>query len=294
MKILTVYTPTFNRAHLLKRAYDALCRQTSTNFEWLIIDDGSTDGTDTLVEKWINEEKIFIRYFYKENGGLHTAYNKAIEYLNTELAVCIDSDDFMPDNGVEVIIDHWKKFGSDEYAGILGYDFPIGKDLPLGGELPNVKELRIVDLKNKYNHYGDVKMIHRTDLLKKVFPMPTFKGEKNFNPIYLFMKIDKNYPLLLLRENLCFVEYQADGMTANIFNQYWNSPNSFAELRRLFMTHPLVPMKYIFRQNIHYVADSIIAKKWNFVATSPRKVLTILSIPLGIILYFYIRKKKTI
>ena len=293
MKTITVYTPTFNRAHLLPRAYSALCRQTFKDFEWLIIDDGSNDDTELLIRGWMNESKIPIRYIFKQNGGLHTGYNKAIENLKTELAVCIDSDDFMPDNGVELIVNHWKKFGNNKYAGILGYDFPIGGNVPLGGVLPDVKDLRIVDLANKYAHYGDVKMIHRTDLLKKVFPMPTYKGEKNFNPIYLFMKIDKEYPLLLLRENLCFVEYQVDGMTANIFNQYWNSPNSFAELRRLFMTHPYVPLKYVIRQNIHYVADSLIAGKWNFVLTSPKKTFTILSVPFGVLLYFYIKFKKT-
>lgn len=294
MKTLTVYTPAYNREKLLQRTYDSLCSQTSMDFEWIVVDDGSTDGTGSLVAKWIEEKKIDIRYFYKENGGLHTAYNKAIENINTELAVCIDSDDYMPDDAVKKIVSFWQTNKSDNVAGILGYDYIINTDQPLGGSLPDVKRLYIVDLANKYNHHGDVKVVHRTDLLKSVYPMPVFGKEKNFNPIYLFLKIDMEYPLLLLRENLCFVEYQPDGMAANIFNQYWNSPNSFAELRRITMVHPKAPLKFVFLQNVHYVSDSLIAKKLNFIKTSPKKMVTICAIPFGILLYFYKRSKKTV
>ena len=291
---LTVFTPTYNRKETLKRTYHSLQSQTCKDFVWLIIDDGSIDDTKTEVAKWQIEKNGFkIQYVYKENGGLHTGYNKAIELMETELCICIDSDDYMPTDGVERILNLWLKEGSSEYAGIVGYDFIIGTDKPIGGDLPAVHDLHIVDLAQKYNHRGDVKLVHRTSLLKEVFPMPTFVGEKNFNPIYLFLKIDMKYPLLLLRENLCFVDYQPDGMAANIFNQYRNSPNSFAELRRVTMCHPKVGLKYKFFQNIHYVANSIIAHDFLFVKKSPKKLLTILSIPFGIILYLYIMCKTT-
>ena len=97
MCLVTVFTPTFNRRDLLKRCYQELQKQTSKNFKWLIVDDGSTDSTKEYVDEWIEQEKEFsISYYYKENGGLHTAYNTAIEHLDTELAVCIDSDDYIP------------------------------------------------------------------------------------------------------------------------------------------------------------------------------------------------------
>ena len=77
MKTLTVFTPTYNRAHTLGRVYDSLCRQTSMDFEWMIIDDGSTDGTKDLVHGFCEEQKLNIHYIYKENGGLYTGYNSA-------------------------------------------------------------------------------------------------------------------------------------------------------------------------------------------------------------------------
>ena len=120
---LTIFTPTYNRKNTLILGYEALCRQTKKEFIWLIIDDGSTDGTSELVHGWMLADNGFeIQYVYKENGGLHTGYNKAIELIETELCVCIDSDDYMPDDAVELILDYWTKNKSDDIAGFIGRD----------------------------------------------------------------------------------------------------------------------------------------------------------------------------
>ena len=307
-KTITVFTPTYNRATLLARGYEALCRQTSTDCCWLIIDDGSTDDTSNLVRSWLNTSTLqlvddgfegfskdsswlHIRYCYKENGGLHTGYNKAIELMDTELCVCIDSDDYMPDDAVEKILKCWKERGNPNVAGILGLDFYINGE-PIGGYFPDgIDNLRIVEMSPKYKHYGDVKMVHRTELLKEVAPQPSFEGEKNFNPIYLFHKVDMKYPLLLLNENLCFVEYQTEGMTFNIYKQYVNSPRSFSELRRLLMSRKDVSLLFKFRQAIHYVSSEIRCRNRDWLKYSPQKTLTILAVPLGFLFYLYTNYK---
>lgn len=295
--MLTVFTATYNRAYCLVKSYDALKRQTSKNFKWLIIDDGSTDNTKELVESWIGIKNDFeIEYLYKGNGGLHTGYNVAIEHMNTELCVCIDSDDYMPDTGVALITDFWNKNRNCNYAGIIGLDYLLD-GTSIGGNLPNVKSIFLLELVEKYKYKGDAKVVYRTELLKKVAPQPTFSNEKNFNPIYLMYLVDKEYPLLVLNENLCFVDYQINGMSDLIFKQYANSPNSFAALRKLYMTMPKASLTYVFKQNIHYVASSIFARNIRFVGQSPKKALTVLAIPFGIVLYFYIlhinSKRKT-
>ena len=308
MKTLTIFTPTYNRVKLLNRGYLALCSQTSFDFCWLIIDDGSTDSTSDLVKSWLIPESISylkdgfigfsmdapclkIRYCYKENGGLHTGYNKAIELIETELCVCIDSDDFMPENAVEKIVHFWKQKGNPNVAGILGLDFFLdGK--PIGGYFPEgIESLHIIDMESKYGHYGDVKVVHRTQLLKQVAPQPVFEGEKNFNPIYLFNKIDMYYPLLLLNENLCFVEYQEGGMTSSIYKQYVNSPMSFSELRRLLMSRRDVSLAFKFRQAIHYVSSEIRCRNTHWLRDSPEKCLTLIAVPLGFLLFVYINYK---
>ena len=105
---LTVFTPAYNRAHTLPRTYESLCRQKCKQFIWMIIDDGSTDNTAELVKGWQSRSNGFpIRYIYKENGGMHTAHNTAYANIDTELNVCIDSDDMLADNAVELILNKW-------------------------------------------------------------------------------------------------------------------------------------------------------------------------------------------
>ena len=291
-KLLTVFTPAYNRAHTIGRTYESLCRQTSKDFEWLVIDDGSTDNTRELVEQWMAHNNGFIiKYVWKENGGLHTGYNKAIELINTELCVCIDSDDWMPDDAVEKILNKWSKEKSDRFAGILGLDFYEDGN-PIGGYFPeDVKSLKIIEMSAKYHHHGDVKVVHRTELMKQVAPMPVFPGEKNFNPIYLFHKIDIHYPLLLLNNNLCFVEYQTDGMSNNMIRQYLNSPRSFSEIRKLLMSRKDAPFLLKFKNAVHYISSQIMLRNKNWLKDSPNKTLTILAVPFGIVLYGIIMYK---
>ena len=212
METLTVFTPTYNRVELLYRGYDALKKQTCKDFIWMIIDDGSTDDTKEVVEKWINQEEQFkIEYYYKENGGLYTAYNYAIEKSYTELMVCIDSDDYMPKDAIEKILNYWRKYGSNEYAGIVGLDFDANNHV-IGDYLPNQKSINLIDLLiGKYDiNNGDRTNVIRTDVYKKYAPLKGFSSEKNFNPHYIHLCISKDYDFLILNENLRYVEYQAE------------------------------------------------------------------------------------
>ena len=290
--MLTVFTPTFNRKDTLCRTYESLCRQSSKDFLWLIIDDGSTDETGEEVRKWVALAKDFeIRYYYKENGGLHTGYNKAIELADTELMVCIDSDDYMPDNAVELICEVWKREGGNKFAGIIGLDCYLDGKV-VGSKLPEMKSLNLNDVAiGKIDVHGDKKQVVRTDLFKQVAPMPVFPGEKNFNPYYMIQKIGRTYPFLVLNKNLCYVEYQQDGMTSNQWRQYINSPRSFAEIRKQSMQAVGGGFRYYFKQCIHYVSSSIFAKNKHFIKESPKKGLTICAIPFGVMLTGYIKWK---
>lgn len=291
---ITVFTPAYNRADLLKRCYESMCRQTNKNFIWMIIDDGSTDNTKEVVDLWmLNNNGFEIQYYYKENGGLHTAYNEAIEHIDTELCVCIDSDDYMPDNAVEIILDFWKKNGSNEYAGIVGLDYTIDNHV-IGDLLPDKKSINLINLLiGKYHiHNGDRTNVVRTELYKKVAPMISFEGEKNFSPHYMHLQISKNYDFLVLNKNLRYVEYQADGMSNSIFKQYLNSPNSFIETRKLYLSLPGISWKFKLKQSIHLVSSGIFANKMNEVLEYiPSFGLIVLAVPCGLLLSKYIKIK---
>ena len=291
---LTVFTPAYNRADLLPRCYESMKRQTNKDFIWMIIDDGSTDNTRELVKMWKNIEKDFtIEYYYKKNGGLHTAYNEAIAHINTELCVCIHSDDFMPDDAVEIMLNFWNQYGSNQYAGIVGLDYDLDNHV-IGDPLPNKKAINLIDLLvGKYPiHNGDRTNVVRTELYKKYAPMKVFPGEKNFNPHYMHLQISQEYDFLVCNRNFRYVEYQPDGMSNSMLKQYRNSPNSFAEIRKLYLSFPNTSLKFRIRHSIHLVSSGILAKQLGTVIKdSPCILLTVLMVPFGWLLSMYIRWK---
>ena len=261
MKTLTVFTPTYNRAHTLRRLYQSLCAQTCQDFDWLVIDDGSTDGTAALVQGFIDEGRIPIRYVYKENGGLYTGYNVAYATIETELNVCIDSDDTMPENAVERILTLWKEKGADRYCGLLGLDVDMDTGKPLGGRFPEgMTECFFPELYARNILRGDTKQVMRTSLMKEVAPQVGFPGEKNFNPVYMLLQVTDKYPILVTNECFCLVQYQHDdSMSRNIWRQYLDSPRSFAKMRRLEMTLKHTTLLNRLRCSIHYLAESFVA-----------------------------------
>lgn len=287
---LTVFTTTYNRAYSLPLGYEALKRQTSKDFKWLIVDDGSTDNTKELVMQWIDEGVIPIEYYYKENGGMHSGYNEAFKHIDTELNVPIDSDDYMTDNAVELIVGNWNKFKNDDkYAGLVGLDiYKDGK--VVGTKFPEgLKAVRSHEMQAVHHVYCDKKYVFRTELLKKYLPYPEYEGEK-FVPLnYPYHLVCQDYELLCFNEPWCVVEYQPDGSTLNMFRQYRRNPQGFAYERNIKMRiYPT--FKYRFKNAIHYVSCCMFSKKVKLFKAR-NKPLVLLAIPFGIALNLYIRYK---
>lgn len=286
MATLTVFTPTYNRAYVLKQSYDSLCRQTCKDFVWLIVDDGSSDNTKEIVEKWMaNDNGFEIRYVYKQNGGMHTGHNKAYELIDTELNVCIDSDDFMPDDAVELIVNFWKENKDSSYSGILALDVYKNGQV-IGKELPNKKS---TTLSGYYQNggQGDKKLIYRTEIINKYPPYPEFEEEK-FVPLdYKYLLADQDYELLIMNKPVCVVEYMEDGSSKNMLRQYYKNPRGFAFMRKVHMKYDKEFLKK-FKTCVHYVSSSFISKNKGFIKESPKKGMTVLAIPFGFVLYLLI------
>lgn len=287
---LTVFTTTYNRAYTLHKGYEALKRQTCKDFKWIVVDDGSTDNTKDLVQGWIEEGIVPIEYYYKENGGMHTGHTEAYKHIDTELNVCIDSDDWMADNGVELIINRWRKYGSERYAGMIGLDVYVDGRV-VGTQFPEgLHECKSYDLKRKYGVVCDKKYVYRTDVVTQYMPYPTFEGEK-FTPLnYVYQQIDQKYDLLCSNDVYCVVEYMNDGSTLNMFQQYRRNPRGFAHERNVLMS--IFPdIRDRFRYAIHYVSSAIFSKNKRFIAEASNKTLVVLAIPFGILLNLYVRYK---
>lgn len=289
MKTLTVFTTTFNRAYCLHQVYNSLCRQSSQDFEWLIIDDGSTDNTKQVVDVWIAENKIMINYFYKENGGMHSGHNVAYDLIQTEFNVCIDSDDYMPDDSVAIIIEETMNLSS-EYSGIIGLDADKQGTI-IGTKIPDeLTHCKLNALYAKYKVRGDKKIVYRTAIAKKYPRYPEFEGEK-FVPLdYKCLLIDQDYDLKPVNKVLCIVEYQADGSTLNIFKQYRKNPRGFALSRRSRIKYG-TSFQERFKNAVHLVSSFLFVKDFSILKNTTKPLLVVLAFPLGLLLNLFVRIK---
>lgn len=307
-KTLTIFTPAYNRAHTIGRTYTSLCRQTCKDFEWLIIDDGSTDGTRALVLSWMCggtnvhevtvscdrrgecvegmcEAGFLIRYIYQDNQGMHGAHNTAYRHITTELNACIDSDDYMPDDAVAHIVNLWRRCGSDRVAGMIGLDASIDGNI-IGSAFP--EGLQTTTLRGYYERLGgagDKKLVYRTDVIGRYPEYPVFEGEKYVGLAYKYHLADEDYPLLVSNDVWVVVEYQPDGSSYGMWKQYWNNPKGFAFFRKFDMVRTYSWKRKVM-DNIHYVSHSIRGKNWHFLQESPCRGLTFVCLVPGVALYF--------
>ncbi|WP_168122741.1 glycosyltransferase family 2 protein [Paenibacillus sp. HB172176] len=287
MRTLTVFTPTYNRSYCLGQLYESLKRQKNDDFEWLIIDDGSTDNTEELVQGWLAEAQISMTYIKQENQGMHGAHNTAYENIRTELNVCMDSDDYMPHDAIDKIISFWKTHGSNKVSGFVALDaYTDGRII--GTRLPDKLEAStLFDLYAKHGVTGDKKLVYRTELAK-LYPYPLFQGERYVGLAYKYYKLDEHYPLLLCNEVLCIVEYMEDGSSRNMLRQYRINPRGFAFYRKSLMELSLASAGFKYRQAVHYISSSLFSRNRNWFKESPKKGLTLLAIVPGLLLHLFI------
>jgi glycosyltransferase involved in cell wall biosynthesis len=291
MPILTIFTPAYNRAHTLPRTYESLLRQNCKDFVWLIVDDGSSDHTAELVRQWQAADNGFeIRYVYKKNGGMHTAHNTAYEHIDTELNVCIDSDDCLADGAAEKILRKWESVKDMGYAGIVGLDADFDGNV-IGKAFPQDQTDTTLTAYYAAGGAGDKKLVYRTDVIKAYPPYPTFEGEKYVALAYKYRLIDQDYRLAILNEILCDVEYQADGSSNNMWRQYLTNPQGFAFWRTV-QAKTATSTAELIKNCIHYCSSRHLAKKKGHqVVPFPYKFLPVLCTPAGVLLALYIKYK---
>lgn len=293
MKAITVFTPAYNRAHLLGRLYDSLLRQTCQDFIWLVVDDGSTDGTRELVAKWQAEGRIEIHYAYKPNGGMHTAHNRAYELMRTELNVCIDSDDWMPDTAVERILSVWEKYRNDAgIVGLIGLDVDpdgntIGSSLPADGTRATLGELYQL-----HRCTGDKKLVYRNSVTASSPRFPEFEGEKLVPLSWLYTQIDQVGKLVTMNEPLIVVEYQSDGSSATVLKQYFQSPRGFRALRHVNIRYGRTAGHRL-KNIVHYGVSSFVMRDYGYFMRAPTPFLACLTLPASFFVYLWLRIRLT-
>lgn len=276
---LTIFTPTYNRDRLLPKLYESLTNQTSKEFIWLIVDDGSTDGTSELVSKWQAERIIQIQYIRQDNGGKHVAHNTAVSACKTDWFVCVDSDDFLAHNHVvELIVEYINTVQHTPLAGIVIPKTIVNR---VNETIP-VKEDFNITLRGLYltGFKGETTLIYRTSILKK-FPFPRFKGEKFVTEVVVYDQIDDHYQMLFKRNPIVVCEYQEDGYSNNFKRLFLQNPKGWAFRFNQQAKYAQTTKQRLF-SCAQYVCFRLIAKQYGWMHEANYPLLSFLSLPLAI------------
>lgn len=284
--LVTVFTPTYNRGYILPLLYCSLKEQTDNNFEWIIVDDGSTDNTESIVTEWLKENFISIKYIKQENQGKHIAINTGLENAIGELFFIVDSDDKLKPNAIEAIRTFWNKKGSDNFSGIISYRiFPDGK--LVGSHLPqNIRHCKLRETSAKYGSTGDKVVIYRTDIFSR-FRYPKFKGEKFFGESYVFNLIDDEFDMLVMDSPIYIFEYQPDGLSQDFRKLYRNNPNGMLASMLQAIKYDETAKARI-KTLAHIGCLSLRVHKFNSFLKTAGIPITIAAIPLALALYIKI------
>lgn len=283
MKI-TVFTPTYNRGYLLDKLYESLLKQTNTDFEWLIIDDGSNDNTSNIINKFIDDDKIRIRYFYQENGGKHRAINKGLDIAEGELFFIVDSDDTLIPTAIELVLEKYKSVENcPEFAGISfnrGYSEKkiVGKTFSL--EFKDCTNLE----RGRNNILGDKSEIYRTEILRNI-KFPEIEGENFMSEIVLWNEVARQgYKLRWYNEIIYVCNYLEDGLTVNRDNIYLRNP-----IAHKMMVNELLQIDFPIKSKINTIYNyyKLWREKKSFVEISKdiniNKFILVGSIVIGIV-----------
>lgn len=236
--MITIFTPTYNRKNTLNRLYNSLCAQTSYDFEWIVIDDGSTDDTKTFFET-IKQESFPIRYYYQENGGKHRAINKGVSLANGEYFFIVDSDDYLTPNAVSIISEYIKNINDSSICGIVGLRVDT-----LGRVIGTQCNYSVIDIdflsyRTKLHIQGDRAEIVRTSIMRE-YLFPTFDGEKFCTEAVVWNRIAQKYKARYINERFYICEYQLGGLTDNYNKIMRKSPKASLLYFKEMFSYPQV------------------------------------------------------
>lgn len=282
---MTIMTPTYNRAHTLKKCYESLLSQTSKNFIWMIIDDGSSDNTEETVSKWIIENKINIVYHKKANGGKASALNVGIPLLDTPYAVCLDSDDYFTKDAVEKALAELNKIKDEAtICGVLALRSHEDGSVLGGREIPeSYTAVRAEDLLIVENLRTEFICFYKTGILNK-YRFPEYENEKFVPPSWMMFAITRDYQYVVSHDRYCVCEYIADGITKNKQKVIVKNPKGYCSAKLWYFELSRNP-KMIIKHGAMYVCGCIIAHDKMWIKNTRRKIWTVVLYPVAYYIY---------
>jgi glycosyltransferase involved in cell wall biosynthesis len=294
----TVFTATYNRAHALPRVYQSLCAQTFRDFEWLIVDDGSTDATSKLVEKWQQASGFSIRYIYQQHGGKHIAFNRGVREASGEFFLSLDSDDACIPEALERFKQFWEgipesdkgRFSAvtalcaDQHGKLIGDNFPR-----------EVLDCSAMEMRYRYRVRGDKWGFHRTEVLKE-FPFPELEGVSHVPEDVVWNAIDRKYKTRFVN-CLLRVYFRNESSASDQLTRHRNPAArapAFLLWRKMILNHEI---DWFLSAPIHFVMAALHYSRYSFhVGMSTRgqlagldnlmaRALWLLALPVGYLAY---------
>lgn len=255
----SVFTPTYNRAHLLSNAYESLCAQSFQDFEWLVIDDESSDDTVSLVHRWQKCAPFPIRLIEQKRGGKHRAHNKAASHARGELFTVLDSDDTITRHALERLAFHWHSIPAadrDKYSGVTCLCRDAKTGAVVGSAFPRgVLDCRHYEIETLYGVRGEKWGCHRTDVLRRT-PFPEVPGELFCPEALVWNRIARSYLVRHVNDMLRTYAPQRDGLTASIRPVLIGSPNGARTYYREWLELD-VPTEAKARRAVNYIRYSL-------------------------------------
>lgn len=291
--VVTVLTPTYNRARLLKKLYQSLVKQEEKKFDWAIVDDGSNDNTEQVVKEFQEQDIIPIAYYKKENGGKHTALNYGISRISSDLVYVVDSDDVLTVDAVKTILQYHEKYKDNR--SLCGYSFlrrfPDGK---INGKLffPDERIGTYIDVRiNGNDMIADKAEVFRVSCMKE-YPFPEIPGERFLGEDIVWIRMAKKYQMVHINKVIYVGSYLDEGLTNNRRVNNIKSPCGCAIRAKEFMQSE-VNKKFRIKGAIQYCVYSMFAQKKvvDIIRYSNKKLLTLFSLPGGALLYFRWKRK---
>ena len=229
-----IFTPTYNRRHCLPKLFKSLVSQTKMDFEWLVIDDGSTDDTESLIKSFADIAPFQVNYVAVQNGGKQRAMNQAAFITTAPMFMCVDSDDWLIPEAIEVFSSFWEKNKSDETLAGLICPRAIIKNgqLVQSPVMPDLTRCNAWDLYERYHFSGDALHVYRTELMRK-YQSPVAEGEKFISEGYYIHSIAKEYELLIVPSALQQGEYLSDGYTNQARKLAIDNPRGYLKNKAL-------------------------------------------------------------
>ena len=283
--MLTIITPTYNRASKLQFCYSSLVSQTCLNFIWLVIDDGSTDDTEQVVRTWKEEGRIRISYLKKENGGKASALNLGFENLTTPYVCCLDSDDVFYKNSVELALMQLNKIKEDKKCcGIVAIRNNVDGTNMGGAVIPKgINKICINDVLKLGKRGTEVITFYKSDIVSK-YTFPVFPGEKFVSPAWLDYELSRNYYFAPSWDKFCVCEYFPDGLTRNKRKIIVRNPKGYTAVKQQAFELD-TGIKVIIKNGIMYDCGCIIGKDKDWLKKAPKKPLALLLFPLAWLVY---------